>query len=358
MGAKRRELRTPTLFELDPRDPKLLLGRGEDIERVAKALDRGLVFLVGELGCGKSALLQAGLMNSPVVTAQFVPVYFDLTEIDWDGLLPGLRTRFRQALPADERDTFPESNAVTPGDLVAAFDLYSEKLGRRPLLLFDQFDDYAARHLRELQDPNIRSWLAADEVAKQNESWRVLRDALVQRKVVLLFACRSEDQGALDCLRFQKSLANLPLDRPQTGSALPIIEAVTNRSAPVVENPETTWPALKQRLAKDLEASGAVLPQQLKLVLQGLRSLPRLTIGAYDRANGVEGLEAASVGDAIASAERISGLNPTQVLYRILQPLVDADRLPPGKSRPQSARELCGADLNAEQFSKALRVLG
>src|SRR5271165_3860998 len=99
---KASRIKDPDALRLDPRDPKLLLGRGEDVERVAKALDRGLVFLVGESGCGKSALLQAGLMNSPVVTAQFVPVYFNLAEIDWDGLLPGLRTRFRQALPADE----------------------------------------------------------------------------------------------------------------------------------------------------------------------------------------------------------------------------------------------------------------
>jgi hypothetical protein len=124
-----------------------------------------------------------------------------------------------------------------------------------------------------------------------------------------------------------------------------IIEAVTT-ATPVVENPETTWSALKLRLAKDVEGYGAVLPQQLKLVLQGLRSLPRLTVGAYERANRVDGLEAASVKEAIASATRRSGMTGPRIVDRILLPLVDADRRPPGKAKPQSATELANVDLD------------
>src|SRR5437763_12767973 len=47
------------------------------------------------------------------------------------------------ALPEEERKSYPGANRLEPADLMATFDLYLERLGRRPLLLFDQFDDYA-----------------------------------------------------------------------------------------------------------------------------------------------------------------------------------------------------------------------
>jgi hypothetical protein len=100
-----------------------------------------------------------------------------------------------------------------------------------------------------------------------------------------------------------------------------------------------------------------VLPQQLKLVLQGLRSLPRLTVGAYERANRVDGLEAASVMEAIASATRRSGMAGPRIVDRILLPLVDADRRPPGKARPQSVTELANVDLDTVVAAEALKAL-
>ena len=116
------------------------------------------------------------------------------------------------------------------------------------------------------------------------------RDALL----TALFASRREDQDALEIVRMLPKPSVLRLDRPPTGSAGPIIDAVTSAQTPgqvVIENSDATWPALRRRIAADFEHSGQVLPQQLKLVLQGLRSLPRLTVGAYERAGGMDGLE-------------------------------------------------------------------
>ena len=152
----------------------------------------------------------------------------------------------------------------------------------------------------------------------------------------------------------------LRLDRPPTGSAGPIIEAVTAVQAPgrvVVENPDATWPALKRRMAVDLERAGQVLPQQLKLVLQGLRSLSRLTVGTYERAGGIDGLEAASVRDAIASAARGSALSTPVILNRILVPLVDAERRPPGKARPRTIAQLDDTGLDPASVIEVLAVL-
>jgi hypothetical protein len=130
-------------LRLEPTEPRHLLGRGEDLSRILRALDRELVFLVGDSGSGKSALLQAGICHDPAITSKFLPVYVDLAELDWDeGLLFALWDRFRQALPDDERKSYPGGVTQQPDDLMAAFELYNEKLGRRPLLLFDQFEDY------------------------------------------------------------------------------------------------------------------------------------------------------------------------------------------------------------------------
>ena len=123
-------LKDPNALRLDPAEPRHLLGRAEDIGRVTKALDRSLVFLVGELGSGKSAPLQAGICHDPEVARAFVPVYVDLTDLEWTmACWYTLRDRFRQALPEEERKSYPGGNGLKPADLMAAFDLYREKLG-------------------------------------------------------------------------------------------------------------------------------------------------------------------------------------------------------------------------------------
>ena len=48
-------------LKLDPRSPEQLIGRREDLDKLLNALANSLVFLVSESGCGKSALLRAGV---------------------------------------------------------------------------------------------------------------------------------------------------------------------------------------------------------------------------------------------------------------------------------------------------------
>ena len=81
-------LKDPNALRLDPAEPRHLLGREDDIAHVTRALSRRLIFLVGESGSGKTALLQAGVGLAPEVVREFVPLYIDLTDQDWDdGLL-------------------------------------------------------------------------------------------------------------------------------------------------------------------------------------------------------------------------------------------------------------------------------
>jgi hypothetical protein len=69
-------------LKLDPRSPEQLIGRREDLDRLLNALANPLVFLVSESGCGKSALLRAGVAQGPAFTDRFLPIYIDMSVLD------------------------------------------------------------------------------------------------------------------------------------------------------------------------------------------------------------------------------------------------------------------------------------
>lgn len=102
------------------------------------------MFLEGDSGAGKSALLQAGLVPSLKNSPELLPIYVEsLAGADWERdprrfLAAGLWT----ALDEGARVVLalkvpPTSDAVYP--VTAAI---PEKLGRLPLIILDQFDDH------------------------------------------------------------------------------------------------------------------------------------------------------------------------------------------------------------------------
>jgi hypothetical protein len=121
-----------------------------------------------------------------------------------------------------------------------------------------------------------------------------------------------------------------------------IIDRLTDRPSDkpaVVANPERGWTTLRDRLVDDLEARGHVLPQQLKVVFGGLRTLRRLTPAAYARAGRVAGLEAAFVDSALKRAALAATLVYEEV-QRLVLALVDRTRQPPDKAPPQTTTDL------------------
>src|SRR5512133_2305124 len=70
----------------------------------------------------------------------------------------------------------------------------------------------------------------------------------------------------------------------------------------VIGDPEDGCRSLLVRLSADLERAGTILPQQLKIVLSGLGTLPGriLTVAAYERIGATAGLEARLIEDRIA----------------------------------------------------------
>jgi hypothetical protein len=74
----------------------------------------------------------------------------------------------------------------------------------------------------------------------------------------------------------------------------------------VIGDPEDGCRSLLVRLSADLERAGTILPQQLKIVLSGLDTLPGriLTVAAYERIGATAGLEARLIEDRIAPRPR------------------------------------------------------
>ncbi len=108
------------------------------------------------------------------------------------------------------------------------------------------------------------------------------------------------------------------------------------RTRPVIFAPDRGWARLKGRLARDLSQDGAVLPVQMKTALQGLASLRSLTVGDYERAGRVNGLEAVHVERHVASTAIHSGLTKMQVRTLLIS-LADAETL---KTTPRSTADL------------------
>jgi len=150
------------------------------------------------------------------------------------------------------------------------------------------------------------------------------------------------------------------LDRLNADFVLPLLTERTANvegAAPVVFAPDRGWGRLKARLARDLSQDGAVLPVQMKIALQGLASLRSLTVGDYERAGGVDGLQAAHIDRHVASTAIHSGLTKMQVRTLLIS-LADAETL---KTVPRSTADLekaimAGYDTNADRIASAVEA--
>ncbi len=285
----------PEALRLDPQSPEQLIGRREDLEKLLNALANPLVFLVSESGCGKSALLRAGVALDPAFAQRFLPIYIDMSVLDWeDGPLRAVRDGFARAVSADDPCRARLDTRSTPRFYAEVFSDYYRRTQRRPLLLLDQFDDYQAqpRHRDLFLPPETRVWRSADGIARENAFWRVLRQCLQNDAISILVSCRDDAAQGLESFRLRPDIQPFDLPRLERGLVRTIIDRLTERSAdkpPVIADPEGGWASLRDHLVDDLEERGQILPQQLKVSLGGLRSLRRLTTSAYARAGRLGG---------------------------------------------------------------------
>jgi hypothetical protein len=193
---KRSVLLRPEALRLDSRYPAHLVGREEDVELLKTAcLDHPLVFLSGESGAGKSALVQAGLIPALNKDPRLLPLYISIWGQDWErGPAGALSDALWDDLEPSDRAAL---SLEAPPDAPQLFEILQatrQSLGRTPLLVFDQFDDYQARHRERFL--KRKSWLPAKALIEQNDFWRRISDLLRAESIRCLFVTRADTRAA------------------------------------------------------------------------------------------------------------------------------------------------------------------
>jgi Novel STAND NTPase 1 len=313
--AQASRLEQPDSFTLHPTGPASLIGRTDDLARLLNSVKRNrLVLLDGDSGCGKSALVSAGLvpqLNQP-------DGWLTLVVRDWGddwvhGPLSATLDAVWHVVSQADRDRLdwrssPDLAADTAAlatDLGARLKAVSDVLQRRVLLVADQFDDYQAQHRARFLDEE-GSWLAPTALASVNDFWRVVRAALCEGRLHLLVVTRADAASGLACVRFlgEDQTATRTLPRVEAEYLHPLLAGIAPDDAqpPVIRNPAEGWHQLRDRLEQDLKSEGAILMQQVRTVLLGLRQLPLLTPNRYRVAGGLRGVESLVVSRALRRA--------------------------------------------------------
>ena len=254
--ARRSRLLRPEALLLRADRTEHLAGRSEDIDRLSRlCTDYSQVHLVGESGAGKSALARAGLCPKLGARARLIPVYVDVWGQDWEtGPRVALASALWQALSQEDRDAIGLTGPPEPKDLLATIRRSKVKLGREPLLIFDQFDDYQTRHRSRFLPGRRRTWLPANKLIKVNSFWRDIANLVGEEGVHCLFVTRTDTADGLESIRFVSPQV-YRLDRLNVDSVQPLLTHLTpdtEGSDPVVFAPDHGWDRLKDRLARDL----------------------------------------------------------------------------------------------------------
>jgi hypothetical protein len=323
--AKRSRLLRLERFDLRVRKRDELLGRDEEIANLKGLIDGSSLLLVdGESGCGKSSLVAFGLIPALREDPSACPMLVSYYPGDWDvGLAQRIFEAAWSGLSAEERAKVgfgdrPAIGTVGAETVRTILERIGTTLGRMPILILDQFDDYQLA-TREHFLGRRKDWIKPSDLVRRNRTWATIRDLLHTEKARLLVVTRSDASAGLHSIRFTDQADGLTVGRLKAEWLVQWLGQVTadDGKGEVIANPDFGWTDLKKQLERDLTphgtSSGVVLPQQVRIVFLGLRKLRSLTPSEYRRAVAGAGVEALYIRDAIASAALESGLTVADV---------------------------------------------
>jgi hypothetical protein len=323
---RRSRLLDPACLLLRAENPRHLKGREQvrvDLARLCQEFP--LVHVVGESGAGKTALMQAGVCPDLKRAGRVLPIYMDVWGTDWEkGPRSALADALWHALSIGERGDLGLPHPPKPSEIASSLRRIRRVLSRIPLIIFDQFDDYQARHPERFRAFPDRTWISARELIKANRFWRTIKFKVAAGTVRCVFVTRADSHDGLISVMFGEPRV-YRLERLPAAFVRPLLDELTDdgQNGPVVSDPRGGWDDLKGRLVRDLSRGDEVLPVQLKVALQGLAAWDSpLTEADYDRAGGLRGLEAAFIGRHVDNAVRYSELERSQVID-LLMALVD-----------------------------------
>ena len=331
--ARASRLERPDAFSLKPTGPDTLIGRADDLATLVNSVKQNRVVLLdGESGCGKSALVSAGLVPVLKDGAVLWPVALRDWGDDWergplaaslDALFHGLSQANLEKMAWTSAPDLAGKSADLAVDLNFRLKSVFETLGRRPLLIADQFDDYQARHRSRFLDVES-NWLPAAGIAKTNQFWALVNTGLTLGHIHMMVITRADMAAGLSCVRFlgDDQTATRTLARVDTEYLQPLLKgiALEGEKPPVVSNPDQGWNELIQIVERDLKLEGSILMQQVRTVLLGLRQLPMLTPKHYRSVGGLRGVETLVVSRAVRRAST-GGEDSRRVVRAVLNEL-------------------------------------
>jgi hypothetical protein len=323
-------LHRPDLLPTDVQTLAQLLGRKDDLPRLMTLCRQYReVHLVGESGVGKSSLLKVGLYTILRSDDLFHPIYTDTWGDDWEqGPRSSLTVALWLSLSADDRNRLGLTSIPPHRQLATQLRRVRQELHKTPLVIFDQFDDYLVRHRSQLLSLQHRTWLTADQLVSSNAFWKDIARLLEQDSIHVIFVTHLGEADGLNTVRFGPPEV-YRLERLDADFIRPLLSRLTEEG--VASNPERGWTSLQERLVDDLAHRGWVLPIQMRVVLQGLSTLPELTIRAYNRVGGGRGIEAALIEKHLVAAARVGELESRRLLALLLT-MIQTDR-----DEPESA---------------------
>jgi conflict system STAND superfamily ATPase len=324
-------------FDLQPDNPGHLAGRAEDISRIASFCEAcPLVFLLGESGAGKSALVQAGLLphfldqgRKPRDGCRLVPIRLDASALDWER---GLRVELARSLRTLSADALKMLGvAESPAALPKADEVFSwlerlpEEAPCRLLIILDQMDDYFVAH--QARFITIERCVAKPaELFAASPDWKALAELAKARRVSLVLVCRTDSAAPLSALRFEEPkqpVIRRIAEQDVRGLLDQLVDPGDGKQ--VIADPKFGWEKLRERVLADLsDKEEQFLPGDLAAALRNLRDLRHLDVAAYAAAGGLDGLENRRIQTIVREASAKAGVS-SDALFRGLLALTSED---------------------------------
>lgn len=246
----------PERFLIQPDEPRFLKGREREVQELGQLCNREpLVFLDGESGCGKSALVCAGLLpwceSDP---ARPLPLRIDLSGAPWDSGIADLLGRtlwIEQENLCRELDFKQYPKADTVFQVLINI---SARTARIPLLIFDQFDDYQTAYRDKFYPEGGSRLLTHQEFLATNHFWSQVAQGVVARHWCCLVVTRNDTRAGLDAIRFCDA-RSYTLSRIEQNLIALLFDEITAPGLDnviVIDQPESGWNQLRERLLSDL----------------------------------------------------------------------------------------------------------
>jgi hypothetical protein len=319
------------------------VGRDRDLKNLQVAcVGHRLVFLIGDSGVGKSALIDRALQPSIASDKQFTLVVARHWGDDW------VRGPERMMAAAVEELRLRAGDADATGSWIE----YAKSLGQRQLgrllVVFDGFDDYSVRFHDRLFVNDENQFIATSQLCLANPFWNTINQLLQDNVIHCVFVTRTDAQKALGAIRFVEP-KELYISKLSQTSARELLE-----SAVITTDTPQDWLLLCNELLADLD-EGGVLPAQVVSAERALRRLARRTVHEYRSRGGLLGLELEQLQEILNQAAHAAGV-PIASAQNLLNRMTDETTIPP-KARSLTINEAAFPSIGLVPLSAATKII-